>query len=1827
MRFYILSLFFILMTPVLALGASIQEPAYRKAEVFRSGLADFGVTLSPDEALCQKMYGKKWRVKCATAPGRYGEIAKGVKTIPPLEGQWQWNDANSLVFLPKDEKSVKPGTKYEIDLSGLFLPESIKLDKKKIAFSTWPFAARLSQSRFMLDPSPESRHRLVLSVRFNYPAPANFRIPAPECVGARIGEPEIVWNAARTELNLSWVANELPAAESIARIVFPGVAEISGDEGELFLTLPTGGASFSATIPARDSIFSVKSIAIEPVLNDGLDQEYEISIETSLYAAPEKLTENLSIAQLPQKNSAEAIEPYNWELSPGISREALKKSKKIKPELLPVSGPRSKFRLRAKPDPGSYIIVAINERLNSSSGLKLNRPFVRIMRVPERDSQLGFLQPGNILPLGATGSLDIYSTNIDRLDWELIRVADPFLALMANGQYIFENGYSQSISDMDAIGERRNGSVKLAYTEDGKAQFSALDLKSALNSDNPSGLMLINLKGYKGDKLASMASRLILATDIGLMAKRAANGAYECFAQTLSGGEPIKGAEIRVLGANGKAVASGITDENGRASLPSLAGLKRESRPVAATAAVDGQIAWLSLEDRARKADYSGFQTGGATSFGEGLTAFIFGERGAYRPGETMNFGAIVKKGDFSPLTDDLPIWTEIIDPRGVAVYSKNLIVSPPGLAEVAWRSPEGALSGKYIFNARAGKDGEIIGSQTARIEDFLPDTLKMRVDLPEHGGWVAANSGEKIRVRLRNLYGTPAANRKVRASVIARPAVFKFKGFEDYIFSDPRPLYAEGAARELPTAITDERGEAVFALPEDFGRLSSVSAQVLAESFEASGGRAATSAAEFLMSPAEKLLGYRPVGSLTNLEFAPKSGDAAIELIAIDSESRKRGWDNLEFSISRKEYATSLISDSMGGYRYDETPVNAPVKSWRADLPENGQTLRLFTDQPGDYILTVKSEGRRVCDIAYSVIGDNPRPPDQAPASAKMRAKSDRLEYRGGDVATVALSLPYAGTGLITLERDGVEAFARFSAEAGDTVKTLKIPDDFEGKGYIVTHFVRSIDSPAAYMNPRVCSVIPIMVNAKKRDMGLRLNVPESIEPGETLKIGVKSAKKGKTIIFAVDEGIHLLTNYKTPDPLEELLGNRALRVETIQGYDLLMPANLSARLSAFGGGADVSPFGAKFRNPFKRKDEPPLIFWSGVVDVGADERFIELSVPAYYNGKIRVIATGASEDGAGSANASATVIAPLVISPAAPLYAAPGDSFEGSIVIENTTSQKKTVKLNCDFDSSLKIDRLPEKEFVIAPNSETRAVFVARVLENPGSVAAKFKAESDGRVYERTLSMSIRPTSYLKTSYKTGRANKKEAIELDREVFPHNAQARLVASPSPLPLIDGFKGYLEAYPHGCSEQLISRAFALLSVRPWFANDKNMEEQLAAAISAIRSRTAGRGVSLWPNSEPDLLLTIYAADFLLSARAVGYGNDMDTLEQLSAIIRDQCVLNDSSLLSARTVAYGVWVLAREGQIVTQLIENLLQSLAQRRMDEWRTDITALFLAAAQKELLMRPSAPLCVAPRPDEGWFDEYSQKALAAYLMTRYFPEENSAQIRRDLYESSVSALNSGGFATFSAAQGVRALAESGGDKTARAVARISCLDRSGGEMTPIAGGKAVEFAIDQCSRFLLEPGDGEAFWQASVTGYDRSPEIAAQDRGISVTRTYYNKNGEIADSFELGDEIGVMIEARTSSGKSADCVIADLLPGGAELIFDRDGQERPTSEKIRNVDRREDRILVYASLDNEPLKFSYKIRAAAKGKYHIPPIRGEAMYDQAVYGQGSGGTLEIH
>ena len=179
--------------------------------------------------------------------------------------------------------------------------------------------------------------------------------------------------------------------------------------------------------------------------------------------------------------------------------------------------------------------------------------------------------------------------------------------------------------------------------------------------------------------------------------------------------------------------------------------------------------------------------------------------------------------------------------------------------------------------------------------------------------------------------------------------------------------------------------------------------------------------------------------------------------------------------------------------------------------------------------------------------------------------------------------------------------------------------------------------------------------------------------------------------MIFAVDEGVLQLTAFATPDPLRYLLNDRALEVETRQMFDLLMPDHGQLRIPAFGG--DMALSGGRFHNPFKRKAEPPLSWWSGIVDVGA-ETSVTIPVPGYYNGRVRIMAVAASPDTAGRAETDATVRGPVVLTPQLPVLASPGDEFEAALAVANNMGQPVSFTLALSPDEALRVvSRRPQK------------------------------------------------------------------------------------------------------------------------------------------------------------------------------------------------------------------------------------------------------------------------------------------------------------------------------------------------------------------------------------------------------------------------------------------------------------------------------------------------------------------------------------------------------
>ncbi|MBE6442544.1 MAG: alpha-2-macroglobulin family protein [Desulfovibrio desulfuricans] len=1881
----------LLALPHLPATPAAAEPAYRTAVTSspqsdpwmrRDGLT---VTLRIDEARCKKEYGKDWFRRCAAAPaGEAGRLVNGVKMTPHVDGKWRWIDEDTMEFTPS-KGTLAPATRYTISLENVSLPERFSLNRR-VSYATLPQAVRINKETFWIDPSPKGAHAVSVPLRFIWPVTTrdmDARIsiaPGDAKSGLSFGPARLVWNERRDEVVVTAPVTALPANNAAARITIANLPAFTEDSGKCVVaaagknTPKDVTASFSVTGSSR--IMDVKNIVIRPAYDDKLNKTYQLEVTTTLRVLPSEVLQRLTLIQLPLKLSDGAGKPADWTRMPAISAEDIQKGVKLQAELLqPANEPTDRLLLRLSAEAGRGLLTAVDEGLPSIAGPRTAKVRRFILNVPSPGREVGFLQPGNVLSLSGQKKLDVYAVGVTSVRWRAERVRDPFLALAAK-----ESSFEEQTAEMAVMSDAVEGRMDVDGKTQGKAAFPVLDLAPLLRDGKEAthGLMRVTLTGYDGDEQVAESARLLLITDLGLIVKNAGDGTRTVFVQHLAKGKPVEGVEVRLLGANGVAVHSAVTDSQGRADLPSAEGLTQEKRPVAVVAvakAGDGQdLAWLSLDDSARYVDYSNFDVSGRNTAADGLNASVFSQRGLYMPGETLHFGCIVRRHDWKPLPQDLPLEAVLVSPTGAVVMRRAFAVGADGLNSFDWKSSEDSPVGVYQLDiglAESGRKGPgsfVLGSARVRVEEFQPDTLALSASFTPAApkGWIRTGVGAPeawAQARLDNLYGEAAVNHRVKAVLRTEKGLLRFPGYEDYTFYEAPDFDGEGQSLDLPDAFTDEKGAARFALP--LGRLQAgtLRGAVLLEGFEPAGGRAVTRRIETLFSPLETAVGYKPEGGANNLDYIPQNAKASLRLLALNNDLAPVTLPGVEAVFSARRYVNSLVTDARGAYRYEATPVDTELSRSVVQLDAKGVSLPLPTKEAGDFLLTLRQpDGTVLSMIPYTVAGTRLAQPDGLStgslAKGDLRLKLDRQHYAPGDTVKLRLSTPFAGTGLITVERETVLAHAWFTAQPGESVQEIRLPADFQGKGYINVSYARALDSDEIYMAPHAAAVAPFTAGMDQRDMKLAFSAPARVLPGGVITARLTADVPGRALVFAVDEGVLQLTNFATPDPLRDLLGDRALGVATLTAFDLLMPdhARLQGRIPGFGGG--MAGPGGRFLNPFKRKGEPPFAFWQDIVPVDKNGTEIRLTVPEYVSGKIRLMAVASSAPQndvarAGRAEAFTEVRGTLILKPLLPLAVTPGDEFDGAVVVANTvegSGKGARVRLTMESASGgLAFAEQPApKSLVVDENGEATVRFRMKARDTLGEAAVRFVAtleKADGaKPSVRTQTVSVRPpVPRLRTETMTvlrGPA----VVDVPRDIYPFEAKGQAGVAALPVLALRSLLARLDAYPYGCTEQLISRAlpYATLLGMPETRQEvlrspdvapetlrKRGNATINMALAAIGNASGYDGVSLWPGGEANDFVTVYAADFLLTLResriATPGGLDETVLNTLERIVgRSPANIND-----ARTKLYGAWVLQRDGRIMTQELERLEQWFKNNTRG-WETDVAAAFLADSRRMLRLRRQADRTMpnsVNANDDPFFSTGAARALYSLMVLQHFPDKKQ--------HMPIAALLDGAFNTHATtvdmALAARTLlllnenAAAGLDSVG-----LSCA-RYGQGFTPAPGhvarqGAALTLNAPGCAQYKVDLPSGapELHLLVSTEGFDRKPPAEDGGNKLELRRRYLNARGEAVTGAKLGDVLTVELAVQPESGIS-NVVLVDLLPGGLEPVLEKDG-ERESQEGLVRFERREDRAIFFTNLSGERQVFTYKARAATRGRFTLPSATGEAMYDPATNAHTGGGYMTI-
>ena len=139
---------------------------------------------------------------------------------------------------------------------------------------------------------------------------------------------------------------------------------------------------------------------------------------------------------------------------------------------------------------------------------------------------------------------------------------------------------------------------------------------------------------------------------------------------------------------------------------------------------------------------------------------------------------------------------------------------------------------------------------------------------------------------------------------------------------------------------------------------------------------------------------------------------------------------------------------------------------------------------------------------------------------------------------------------------------------------------------------------------------------------------------------------------------------------------------------------------------------------------------------------------------------------------------------------------------------------------------------------------------------------------------------------------------------------------------------------------------------------------------------------------------------------------------------------------------------------------------------------------------------------------------------------------------------------------------------------------------------------------------------------TGFDKEVIKEPLKKGIEVYREYRDAQGKVLTSVALGSEIEVHIQVRAlNNDYISNVAIEDLLPGGFEVVRDS-----VKNDMMNFVDAREDRVNFFGSISSTVTELVYKIKAVNTGKYIVPPIYAEAMYNPSAQAHGISSMITI-
>jgi hypothetical protein len=427
--------------------------------------------------------------------------------------------------------------------------------------------------------------------------------------------------------------------------------------------------------------------------------------------------------------------------------------------------------------------------------------------------------------------------------------------------------------------------------------------------------------------------------------------------------------------------------------------------------------------------------------------------------------------------------------------------------------------------------------------------------------------------------------------------------------------------------------------------------------------------------------------------------------------------------------------------------------------------------------------------------------------------------------------------------------------------------------------------------------------------------------------------------------------------------------------------------------------------------------------------------------------------------------------------------------------------------------------------------------------------------------------------------------------------------------------------------------------------------------IDELRARQTGDGsFRYWAGGVESFdFVSVYALHVLLEAAERGDAVPTDLMTAGKGYLTQLARRDGNSLSDERTSAYAIYLLARQGVVVSNEAAGLQRRLATRYEKVWREDIVAAYLAAAYKlmkqdALANQSIARVSFGAHADvDRWHEPMATDSMLLYLLSRHFPERLN-RLPDDVLDTLVARVKNGEYDSLSAATTILALdayaSATAAPGSVRLAIQATLVDKST-QALPLPAGlfPSVEFPADTRSLDFSSDAEVRSFYLVTDSGFDLKPTTQTMSQGLEIVREYLTSEGKPADKIKVGDEITVHLKFRAIDRERIDdAVLVDLLPGGFDLVIPSAPPAEQQGGPGRSAgciclflltrpagfpdfaDLREDRVVLYGQATNQVEEFSYKIKATNAGKFAVPSAFGESMYDPKVRARSAAGQLVV-